>query len=232
MINLIERILKVFSDNHLFEEGVELIGSWCFQLYQKHLGAQSFPLRTQDIDFLIPNPFHGKEHADFIDQLEKLGFSRDFKRDGSMYLWNAELKIEFITPEKGRGADGAIKIRKLGVNAIPLRFVGLLLDKPITVIENRQKILIPNPANFCLHKLIIASRRRKIDKSVKDLQQAICTSVIVDKQEIRKLFDSLPKKWRQAILRMLERSKQEFPLLIKEIEEISFALQNSEKHIM
>lgn len=128
MVNLIERVLKVFADNHLFDEGVELIGSWCFQIYQKHLGAQSFPLRTQDIDFLIPNPFHGKEHTDFIEQLEKLGFSRDFKRDGSLYLWNAELKIEFITPEKGRGVDNSIKIKKLGVNAIPLRFVGLLLD--------------------------------------------------------------------------------------------------------
>lgn len=49
MITAIERILKVFADNNLFNEGVELIGSWCFQLYQRHLGAKSFPLRTQDI---------------------------------------------------------------------------------------------------------------------------------------------------------------------------------------
>jgi len=228
VVNIIERILRVFADNHLFDEGVELIGSWCFQLYQKHLGAQSFPLRTQDIDFLIPNPFHGKEHANFIKQLEGLGFSCDFKRNGSLYLWNAELKIEFITPEKGRGVDSAIKIKKLGVNAIPLRFVGLLLDNPVSIVENGVKILVPNPANFCLHKLIVASRRRKIDKSIKDLQQAICTSVIVDKQEMRKLFDSLPKKWKQAILRMLEKSKQEIPLLMKEIEDLGFTLQNIE----
>ncbi len=228
MVDLIERILKVFADNHLFDEGVELIGSWCFQLYQKHLGARNFPLRTQDIDFLIPNPFHGKEHADFINQLENLGFNREFKRNGSLYLWNAELKIEFITPEKGRGADGAIKIKKLGVNAIPLRFVGLLLNNPIAIIENGVKVLVPTPANFCLHKLIIASRRRKIDKSIKDLQQAICTSVIVDKKEVRGLFDSLPKKWKQAILRMLEKSRQGLPLLTKEIDELALTLQKVE----
>ncbi|MBU4304379.1 MAG: nucleotidyltransferase domain-containing protein [Candidatus Omnitrophica bacterium] len=58
MVKLIESILKVFADNHLFDEGVELIGSWCFQLYQKHLDAKNFPLRTLDIDFLVPNPFH------------------------------------------------------------------------------------------------------------------------------------------------------------------------------
>jgi len=69
MIDIIKKILQVFANNDLFDEGVELIGSWCFQLYQKQLGARSFPLRTQDIDFLIPNPFHGKDHSGFISQL-------------------------------------------------------------------------------------------------------------------------------------------------------------------
>jgi hypothetical protein len=229
VVKLIEQILKIFADNHLFDEGVELIGSWCFQLYQKQLGAKSFPLRTQDIDFLIPNPFHGKEHLDFIEQLEKLGFSHDFKRDGSIYLWNAELKIEFITPEKGAGVDGSINIRKLAINAIPLRFVSLLLDNPITVVENNIKILLPNPANFCLHKLIISSRRRKIDKSIKDLQQAICTSVIVNKQELLKLFNSLPKRWKTAILQILEKSKNQLPLHIEDIAKLEITLQNSDK---
>lgn len=229
MIKLIESILKVLADNNLFDEGVELIGSWCFQLYQKHLGAKSFPLRTQDIDFLIPNPFQGKEHEDFIQQLEGLGFNHDFKRDGSLYLWNAELKIEFITPEKGRGVDSSIKINKLGINAIPLRFVGFLLDRPITIIDNRIKIRVPNPANFCLHKLIIASRRRKIDKGLKDLQQAICTSSIVGREDMQKLFRTLPRGWRQPILRTLEKAEKELPLLREEVENLRFTLQEVQK---
>lgn len=229
MIDIIQKILKVFAGNNLFEEGVELIGSWCFQLYQKHLGAKNFPLRTQDIDFLIPNPFRGQAHLDFIEQLKSLGFNVDFKQDGSLYLWDAELKIEFITPEKGRGADGAIKIKKLGINAIPLRFVALLLDNPITIVEDGIKILLPNPANFCLHKLIIASRRLKIDKSLKDLQQAICTSTIADKQELLELFNSLPRKWKVAIVRMMEKSKDELPLLIEEIEKLELTLQGADK---
>lgn len=226
MVNLIGRVLKVFADNRLFDEGVELIGSWCFHLYQKHLGAKDFPLRTQDIDFLIPNPFKGKEHIDFIEQLEKLGFNRDFKRDSSMYLWNADLKIEFMTPEKGRGADGSIRVKNLGFNAIPLRFVSLLLEDPITVVDNGSKIRIPNPDNFCLHKLIVASRRRKIDKSIKDLQQAICTSVIADPKKMQGVFNTLPKKWKQAIIKMLEKSRQELPLLSKEIDSLHLTLQN------
>lgn len=225
MTEAIKRILKVFADNNLFEEGVELIGSWCFQLYQKHLGAKSFPLRTQDIDFLIPSPFHGKEHLDFIKQLEELGFESDFKRDGSLYLWNADLKIEFITTEKSAGTDKAIKIKKLGINAIPLRHVGFLLDKPITIIDEGIKISVPTPERFCLHKLIIAARRRKIEKRMKDLQQAICTSTIVNTKEIQKLFQSLPKNWQKIALRMLEKAKLEVPLLREEIDKIEFTLQ-------
>ena len=228
MVDLITRIIGVFADNNLFEEGVELIGSWCFKLYQKHLGVESFPLRTPDIDFLIPTPFRGKEHVNFLNQLEALGFRVDFKSDGSLYLWNTDLKIEFITVEKGKGTDKAVKINKLGVSAIPLRYVSLLLDKPIIITDNGKKIRVPAPSRFCLHKLIIAARRR-INKGLKDLQQAIYTSTIVDKKEIRELFITLPKKWRLSVLRMLDKAKAEFPLMSAEIERLSLTLQNAKK---
>lgn len=226
MAKIIREIFRVFGENDLFNEGVELIGSWCFQLYQKHLGAKAFPLVTQDIDFLIPNPFRGKEHFDFIGKLEIIGFKYDFEHDGSLYLWNSELKIEFITPEKGKAVDKAIRIKKLGLNAIPLRFVKLLLCNPVTIVEDGIDILVPNPVNFCLHKLIIASRRRKTEKSLKDLQQAVCTSVIVDSKEIKELFLSLPKKWRKSILDMLEKSKEEMVLYTDEINRLEFTLQS------
>ena len=225
MVELVGKILKVFADNNLFDEGVELIGSWCFQMYRKHLGAKTFPLRTQDIDFLIPNPFRGENHPDFIKQLEDLGFTCDFKRDGSLYLWNADIKIEFITPEKGSGLHNSGRIKKLGLTAIPLRYVTLLLDDPIVVKDRGIDISLPNPANFCLHKLIVASRRRTIEKNIKDLQQAICTSVIVDDKRIKELFTSLPRKWKQAILRMLKKAEKELSLYDEEISELEFTLQ-------
>ena len=226
MVNLISKILKVFEQNDLFEEGVELIGSWCFYLYQQKLGAPSFPLRTQDIDFLIPNPFKGKEHKDFIQQLEALGFQSEFKRNGSLYLWSAELKIEFITPEKGRGSENAIRFKKLGLSAIPLRFVNLLLHDPIYITEAKTKIAVPNPVNYCLHKLIIANRRRTPDKKMKDLQQAICTYSIADKSYLKKQFDGFPKKWKQAALGILQKNKEQLPLFDSEIEDMIITLQN------
>lgn len=64
-----------------------------------------------------------------------------------------------------------------------------------------------------------------MEKRIKDLQQAVCTSVIVDTKEIRKLFDALPKNWRKLALRMLEAAKLEMPLLEEEIEKLNFTLQ-------
>jgi len=221
----IRKILKVFADNNLFEEGVELIGSWCFKLYQEHLGVEKFPLSTPDVDFLIPSPFHGKRHSGFLKQLEKLGFKTDFNSDGSLYLWNAELKIEFLTAEKGAGSDRAVKIKNLGINAVPLRHVGFLLDKPWIITDRRIKIKVPAPVRFCLHKLIIASRRKKVEKRLKDLQQAIYTSAIVDKKEMRKIFQSLPGKWQKTIFRALEGAETELPLLKADIDRLKFTLQ-------
>jgi hypothetical protein len=227
MIEPVIKILKIFYENNLFEEGVELIGSWCFQLYVRHLGAKPFPLRTQDIDFLIPYPFKGKDHKDLIKQLEKIGFEKDFTIEGHLFLWNSDLKIEFLVPQKGKGIQRAIKIKNLEITAIPLRFVSLLLDNPITVREGKIEIKLPNPANFCLHKLLIVSRRRKMEKGLKDLQQAICTFSVVEKKYLQKVFIGLPKRWRIAVLKVLEKAKKELPLFKENIEEFIFTLQNA-----
>jgi len=50
----------VFERHGLWDEGVELIGSWCFYLYQRHLGVKAYPFKTQDIDFLLPYPYRGR----------------------------------------------------------------------------------------------------------------------------------------------------------------------------
>ena len=67
MLEIIEEILKVFAKNGLFEEGIELVGSWSFLIYQKYMGAKSLPFVTHDVDFLIPNPFLGKEHPELVE---------------------------------------------------------------------------------------------------------------------------------------------------------------------
>ena len=229
MLEIIEEILKVFAKNGLFDEGVELIGSWSFLVYQKYLGARSLPFVTQDVDFLIPNPFHGKDHPDLLEQLEKLGFRHDFRSDGSVFLWKADFLIEFLTPKKGRGSAHAVHFKKLGLKAVPLRYLGLLLDDPITITVNGIKVRVPDPVNFFFHKLIISARRRNLAKSGKDLEQAICTSTIVDAEAMATRFKKFPKGWQTDILKVLARAEKNLPLYSQEIEKVNFTLQSAIK---
>jgi len=225
MLEIIEEILKVFARDGLFEEGIELIGSWSFLIYQKYLGARSLPFVTHDVDFLIPNPFHGKEHPDFAQQLERLGFRHDFRRDGSVFYWKADFVIEFLTPEKGRGVEGPIDFKKLGLKAVPLRYLGLLLEGSIFVSVEGVKVRVPHPANYFFHKLIISARRKDMGKSKKDIEQAICTSVIVETADMVSRFKKFPKGWQADIIKVLVRAKKDLSLYVKEVERINFALQ-------
>lgn len=225
MIEHIRGILAVFARNGLFDEGVELIGSWCFYLYQKHFGVKDFPLLTQDVDFLIPRPFKGREHEDFIQQLKDIGFRAAHAPNGSLYLWNAELKIEFIVPQKGKGLEDTIKIKALGIDVVTLRYVELLLSDTIVVEDGGVEIRIPRPANFALQKLIIAPERKKIDKRLKDWQQAIYVSEAIQPEELRRLYDTLPKGWKKKITDSLVGAQKALPLLEKDINRLKVTLQ-------
>lgn len=225
MIGIVKKILKVFDENHLWEKGIELIGSWCFILYQKHFGVKPFPLRTVDIDFLIPFPYKAKEKIDLIGLLEPLGFKTDFNSDGSIYLWSADLKIEFLTAERGRGTDKAKEIKNLSLKAIPLRFVDILLKNPVVVKEEGIKVSIPNPAAFAVHKLLISRRRKKSEKKHKDLEQALLVIEAIGADDVKRIYQTFPKSWKKSILDVLQSSVRLFPLRKDFIQKVFSTLQ-------
>ena len=225
MIALVRKIFEVFERHKLWDEGVELIGSWCFHLYQRHLGVKPYPLRTQDIDFLLPYPYHGRVHVDLIKELEALGFRHDFRPDGSIYLWNAELRIEFMIPERGRGMEKAPAIKLLGVRAMPLRFVDLLLRHPIAIDEGGVHVVLPDPAAFCLHKLLIATRRKRPESRLKDFEQALHVIRIIKPAILRRIYLELPKTWQRGVLQSLERAAHSVPLLKDDAARLADTLQ-------
>ena len=99
----------------------------------------------------------------------------------------------------------------MGMNAVALRFLSFLSANTITVKVEDFHIRMPHPANFALHKLIIFQRRQKKDKAQKDRDTALrILKALIEKGEarnIRQVFDSVPKKWRNKILRGLNESE-------------------------
>jgi len=227
MIDIINRILKVFDENHLWDNGVELVGSWCFLLYTRHFGVKSYPFRTIDIDFLIPNPYKGKKKINIIDLLEGLGYKVAFNSDGSIYLWNPELKIEFITAEKGRGNEKAIEIKNLSLRAIPLRYTDILLADPVSIIEDGINVRIPSPASFALHKLLISAKRKKTEKKAKDIEQALLVLDAVNMEDVVKIYRGFPGPWKKTIINTLKKSEKDLFLYKQIIQKTLSTLQIS-----
>jgi hypothetical protein len=225
MIKIVKDILEIFDKNGLWEEDVELIGSWCFLLYQKYYGVKKYPLRTTDIDFLIPFPYKGKKNIHLIKFLETLGFRLDFNTDGSLFLKNAELKIEFLSPEKGWGSEKPFEIKKLSLKTTPLRFLDMLLKDKLIVKEDTLNISIPSPLNFCLHKLLIAQRREKNSKKINDIEQAVYVLEVIDLVRFKNEYNNLPKKSKRYIMQSLEEAKIQVPLKEDVIDRAIITLQ-------
>ncbi|MFH1238851.1 MAG: GSU2403 family nucleotidyltransferase fold protein, partial [bacterium] len=119
-----------------------------------------------------------------------------------------DLLVEFLVPEKGKGIDKPYPLPQLGVNAQALRFLNFLTDNVIQIKVENIQIRVPHPANFALHKLIIAQRRNNPDKSSKDREAAIkILKALIEKNEvniIKKVFKNVPQKWQKKIIQGLK----------------------------
>lgn len=212
MEDLFHEILKAFADLGLWANGVELIGSWSLLLYQRHLGARPLPLRTQDVDFLLPWPYRSARIVDLSSKLAELGFRSVTTSSGSTYFAHPELKIEFLVPERGKGGLDYRLVKPLGVRAVPLRFLDMLLKDSIMLTEGGIRVRVPKPLNYCLHKLIIAQRRKNADKREKDVQHAACVLGILDPAEFKRALSGLPPKWRTLAEASLVLAWENLPL--------------------
>jgi hypothetical protein len=144
-------------------------------------------LRTEDIDILA-NP--RLEVA--IDQLEadlpatleslNMGFlpvpGLDARKpETSFKVRGKTLRVDLLTPARGRRAGAPIRIPRLKASAQPLEFLDYLLESPVSVpVINggATMVRIPDPARFALHKLIVSVDRSIAfqSKAGKDRQQA------------------------------------------------------------
>ncbi len=101
-------------------------------------------------------------------------------RDGmSKFQADGGLRVEFLTPNRGSdelAAHPAAMPALGGASAQPLRFLDFLIYEPVRAVvlhKGGVPVLVPNPARFAVHKMIVAARRRPgTGKDLKDLNQA------------------------------------------------------------
>jgi hypothetical protein len=195
-----EEIIKIFS-----QHGIKsiLIGSYCMPVMQDELGFTLPTIKTQDIDFLLNIPYKGKE-TDVESMLKPMGFSIGFAPDGSTYFTNGIFKVEFLTPEKGKGSDKAVPIRALKIKATPLRYLQMLSEQPLKMGKEDYVYFVPNPWTLAFHKILVSQKRKTKDKKEKDLMQAagLLRGIRKNPEMLKKALsylNTLPDKWKKYI---------------------------------
>jgi len=190
----------------LWDYGLELIGSWCFKVYQNYMGVDSYPLRTFDVDLAIPVPYKGKE-VNLGKHLEDLGFILGFRQNGAMFYEGFGLQIELLSPDKGKGvSDGKMNVNGLHVSSLALRYLGILLQNPVSIrMRQLGKITIPSMPAFFIHKLLVARIRREKDKKEKDYKQVnfVAKRILQEEQleiEFREIMKGLSVSWIKKIV--------------------------------
>ena len=202
-------VLRRFDRASVLKE-MMLIGSWCLPFYREYFSGTVYSpaIKTRDMDFLVPDPGRVRVSVDIPALLKDLGFVVSFSGSkGYIKLDHADLYIEFLSPEKGRGMDEPVKIPRLGVNATALRYLNFLVDNTIKVNAEGFTVCLPHPVNFALHKLIIFQLRVKEDKADKDKAAAVMLlRALIQKGDaklIKDVFDAIPTRWRKSILKGL-----------------------------
>lgn len=191
-----------------------LVGSWCLVLYREYFKGvgEVIAVRTRDMDFLVPSTEVFRSHVDLPELLKDLGFIVEFRgAEGAMMLDHPELMVELLVPEKGRGVGGVQSIPGLGINAQPLRYMGVALMKTLQLKFGNIPVRVPHPAAFALHKLLVAPRRKAREKKRKDLDAALQVLDLLakkgDMQIVHDLWVRFPSPWRKDILATLRSEK-------------------------
>lgn len=209
---LFEEVLRRLEGAGILKE-IMVAGSWNVHLYNSYFGkdaAKIPPIRTLDVDFLIPHPKKIASKQSIPLLLKDLGYLTDYRGEaGFIRLIHPDLIIEFLVPEKGRGTDDKpVPLQGLGVNASAMRFMDVLYENKITIRYKGIKVSIAHPAALAIHYLLIYPRRKNRKKAEKNLMHALAIlNLLVSKRkqdEMRFVFLKLHSKWKKEVLELLD----------------------------
>jgi hypothetical protein len=207
-----------------------LIGTIAYQTYGTVLGYRlaDAAMQTGDTDlaqFYSISLAVGDSIPPILDVLQTVDKSfkplpqLDNKAAPTRFAGSGGLRVEFLTPNMGSD-DQAGKPLKLpalgGAGGEPLRYLDYLINEPIRTVMLHKggiPILVPQPARYAVHKLIVADQRRKgRPKDIKDLRQVhYLTEALVAlarTDELKEAYAEANERgahWRSALKSSIER---------------------------
>ncbi|RMB00055.1 GSU2403 family nucleotidyltransferase fold protein [Hydrogenothermus marinus] len=207
----IDEIIKIITQlNKYLQDCYVLGGSWVLYFYRFKYPDFKYPLRTFDIDFIFSLYAKRKKiKVDLQKILENLGYYPEVIGTVTGYSYSRfkgeNIDLEFIIEEPTGNKNKILKLNNLNIDAIPLPFVGDLLEDIIFAEVENVKIPLPSPERFHIHKWLVVQRRKDLMKKEKDLQQGLEILKICNLEKLNQLIQELKGKRKK----LYEKSKQE-----------------------
>ena len=217
------RVLKALAEAGIFHTDGVLVGTHAFVVIGNLLGVKwtGASLMTQDIDIAaeasvsVALPDAGADVPGVLEGLE-MGFlpvpHLDARKPSTSFKVRGRgLRVDLLTPLRGRKASGPLTLRRFNAAAQPLPFLDFLIERPVRgVIVDGGGVLVhvPDPARFGLHKLIVSGEREATShtKREKDLRQAAqVLSVLLEERpgDINVAWDDIVRRgkgWTRRVL--------------------------------
>ncbi len=208
----IGNVLMTLADAGVFRLRAVLVGTIAYQTYPAMLGVRlgSAAIQTNDIDIAqfsqlsiavedtIGSALEVLRRADPSFQPVATAFhaSRVVTCEAA-----GGLRVDFLTPNRGPDTEEPMALPALGTDAQPLRFLDFLIRDPeraVVLHGPGVPVVVPSPARFAVHKLIVSRRRRAgTGKGDKDIAQAAALlGVLADRRP-----EDLRAAWVEAFAR-------------------------------
>jgi len=211
------RVLGALADSGLFRLGGVLVGTYAFLVLGNVLGVRwGASARTEDIDIAattgltVALPPLETNVSSLLEDLA-MGFlpvpGLDPRESSTSYKVRGKaLRVDFLTPAKGKKRDKPIAIPRFGISAAPLEMLDYLIEAPVASVAingGATYVNVPDAARFALHKFVIADRRplSQSSKAVKDREQA---TSLLDQLELDRPGD---------IDQAIDRANKKFPMV-------------------
>ncbi|HSL84717.1 MAG TPA: GSU2403 family nucleotidyltransferase fold protein [Thermoanaerobaculia bacterium] len=224
------RVLEGLAAAGVFRLGAVLVGTQAFLCLANVLGAifERRHVRTGDVDLAhdpriavaapeeppadVPAALRGADPAFFgVPGFDPREPSTSFSVRGR------DLRVDLVTPLRGRETEEPVVLRRLGAAARPLAFLDYLLEETIQAVllyGSGVLVNLPHPARFALHKVWLADQRPAAmhARARKDMNQAeaLLEVLLEDRpRDLREAWVAIRGKRRGQVRRGLERLRPE-----------------------